>query len=98
MQLSNMIIPMGEVRPVADTGALVYLLLMNPVATFAEILGKQVSGGAGMLSIRQFLGGRTDGVLSSFWVPISLAVQIVLSFGLIRSAVYFLNPAKNEKK
>lgn len=98
MQIGNMIIPMSEVRPAADTGAMVYLLLMNPVATFAEILGKQVSGGAGMLSIRQFLGGRADGALAAFWIPISLAVQVIMSLGLIRGAVYFLNPVKNEKK
>ena len=98
MQINNMIIPAGETRPVADTGAMVYLLLMNPVATFAEILGNQVSGGAGMLSIRQFFGSRTDGFLVTYWVPLSLLVQIILSVGLIRGAVYFLNPVKNEKK
>lgn len=98
MQINNMIIPLGETRPVADTGAMVYLLLLNPVATFAEILGNQVSGGAGALSIRQFFGSKTESILAAYWIPISLCVQIVLSLGLIRGAVYFLNPVKNEKK
>lgn len=98
MQINNMIIPMGETRPMADTGAMVWLLLMNPMATFAEILGNQVSGGAGALSIRQFFGSGTGSFLAVYWVPISLFVQIVLSLGLIRGAIYFLNPVKNEKK
>jgi len=68
------------------------------VATFAEILGNQVSGGAGALSIRQFFGSKTESILAAYWIPISLCVQIVLSLGLIRGAVYFLNPVKNEKK
>lgn len=98
LQISNMIFQMGEVRPVADTGAVIYLLLMNPVATFAEILTNQVAGGAGDLSIRQFFGSNTDSFLATYWIPISLAVQTLLSALFIRGAIYFLNPVKNEKK
>ena len=98
MQISNMILQFGEVRPVADTGAAVYLLLLNPAATFAEILGNQVAGGAGALSIRSFFGGNVDGLLATYWIPISLAVQSAVSVLLIGGAIWALNPVKNEKK
>jgi len=98
MQINNMVLQFGETRPVADTGLAVYLLLLNPAATFAEILGDQVSGGAGMLSIRSFFGGNTEGILVRYWIPISLLVQSVVSALVIAGSVFALNPVKNEKK
>lgn len=98
MQINNMVLQFGETRPVADTGLAVYLLLLNPAATFAEILGDQVSGGAGMLSIRSFFGGNTEGILVRYWITISLLVQSVVSALVITGSVFALNPVKNEKK
>lgn len=96
--ISNMMIQPGETRPAADTGAAAWLLLLNPVATFGEILGNQVAGGAGVLSIRRFFGNDTESFLASCWIPVSLLMQSVLSFGFIQGAIYCLNPVKNEKK
>ena len=98
LQINNMIMQFGETRPVADTGFAVYLLLLNPVATFAEILGNQVSGGAGSLSISSFFGSDINGFLARYWIPISLLVQMAVSVMMIGGAVYALNPVKNEKK
>ena len=98
IQISNMVLQPGMERPVADTGLAVWTLLINPVATFAEILGNQVSGGASILSIRSFFGSNNGSFLIKYWIPISLAVQSAVSFVIIRSAVYCLNPVKNEKK
>lgn len=98
IQISNMILQPGMERPVADTGVAVWTLLLNPVATFAEILGNQVSGGASFISIRSYFGDNTGSFLAKYWIPISLAVQSAVSLVIIRSAVYCLNPVKNEKK
>lgn len=98
IEISNMMVQPGEMRPVADTGAAVVLLLLNPVATFAEILGNQVAGGAGVLSIRSFFGSETGSFLAVYWIPVSLFVQSVLSFCFIQGAICCLNPVKNEKK
>ncbi len=98
MQINNMVLQPGMERPVADTGAAVWLLLLNPVATFAEIMGNQVSGGAGVLAIRSFFGSNTGSFLTKYWIPISLLVQSIVSLAVIRGAVYCLNPVKNEKK
>lgn len=98
IQISNMVLQPEMERPVADTGAAVLLLLLNPVATFAEILGNQVSGGAGALSIRSFFGSNTGSFLVQYWIPLSLIVQVVVSVAVIVGAVYCLNPVKNEKR
>ncbi|MBR5268538.1 MAG: ABC transporter permease subunit [Lachnospiraceae bacterium] len=98
IQIGNMVLQPGMERPMADTGLAVMTLLINPVATFAEILGNQVSGGASILSIRSFFGSNNGSFLIRYWIPLSLAVQSAVSFVIIRSAVYCLNPVKNEKK
>lgn len=98
LQIDNLVYQLGETRPTADTGAAVFLLLLNPVATFAEILGNQVSGGAGSLAIERFFGSHANEILARYWVPISMLVQSVVSVGMIAGAVYSLNPTKNEKK
>ena len=98
LQINNMVLQLGESRPIADSGPAVYLLLLNPAATFAEILGDQISGGAGVLSIRSFFGSHESGILATYWIPISMAVQSVVSGCLIAGSVYALNPVKNEKK
>lgn len=98
MQINNMFLQPGELRPAADTGAAVYLLLLNPVITFAEILGNQVAGGAGNFSVRQFFGGNAGCLAASYWIPLSLAVQLAVSAIMIRGAICFLNPVKNEKR
>ena len=71
---------------------------MNPLATFGEIMEKQVTGGIADLSIRRFLGNGPDNFVIRHWIPVSILVQTVFSAGLVRGAVYFLNPLKNEKK
>lgn len=98
LRIDNLVYQIGETRPTADTGAAVLLLLLNPVATFAEILGKQVSGGAGSLAIERFFGSHTNELLARYWIPTSMLVQSVMSVVMITGAVYALSPTKNEKK
>lgn len=98
IQISNMTLLPGETRPLADSGAAVYLLLINPLATFGEILGTQLAGGMENLSVRQFLGNHPGGFVIRFWIPISLVLQTLIGAGLVRGAVYFLDPMKNTKE
>ena len=98
MQIAEEIYQLGETRPAASSGSAVYLLLLNPLATFGEIMEKQVTGGIADLSIRRFLGNGPDNFVIRHWIPVSILVQTVFSAGLVRGAVYFLNPLKNEKK
>lgn len=97
MEINNMTFQLGETRPVADTGAAVYLLLLNPVVTFGEILLDQVAVGQELFSLRSFLGSRPENFVTAHWIPVSLAVQIAVSALLVAGAVCFLNPVKNEK-
>lgn len=98
MRIGSMMLQPGMEPAVADSGFAVYALLLNPVATFAEMLGNQVVGGAGVLSIRKYFGSNAENLLVRYWIPISLLIQTLLSAAVIRGSVYCLNPVKNEKK
>ena len=98
MQINSMALMPGEVRPAADSGAAVYLLLLNPLATFGEILGTQVTGGGDVLSVQRFLGNAPGGFVLTYWISISLMLQSAVSAGLVRGAVYFLDPMRKNRK
>ena len=96
IQVSSLVRMPGEMLQAADSGAAVYLLLLNPVSTFAEIMGEQVAGGAGSFSVAGFLGSRTESFLGTYWIPVSLLLQITVAVGLIAASIYFLNPVKKQ--
>ena len=74
MQIAEEIYQLGETRPAASSGSAVYLLL-NPLATFGEIMEKQVTGGIAELSIHRFLGNGPDNFVIRHWVPVSILVH-----------------------
>ena len=42
MEVNSMVLQAGEVRPAPSSGWAAYLLLLNPAATFAELLESEV--------------------------------------------------------
>ena len=98
LHVNSMVMQMGETLPKPDSGPAVYLLLINPVVTFIQILSSQVSDVAGTISLSKFLGTQPENFVTSHWIVISLLVQLFLAGAFIKGAVFFLNPVKNEKK
>ena len=97
MQIAEEIYQLGETRPAASSGSAVYLLLLNPLATFGEIMEKQVTGGIADLSIRRFLGNGPDNCDPSLDPGQHTGPDRVFCRAGTGSRV-FLNPLKNEKK
>ncbi len=87
MRISEAAYQFGAEQTVADTGAAVYLLLLNPFVTFAEILSGQISGGSRLFSLSAFLGARPENFVTGHWTAISLCVQAALSVLFVRGAV-----------
>ena len=98
LHVNSMVMQMGETLPKPDSGPAVYLLLINPVVTFIQILSSHVSDVAGTISLSKFLGTQPENFVTSHWIVISLLVQLFLAGAFIKGAVFFLNPVKNEKK
>ena len=98
MEVNSMILQAGEVRPAPSSGWAAYLLLLNPAATFAELLESQVSGGGGQFTVRYFLGAASGNFITEHWVFVSAAIQLALSAVLLRGAVWFLEPVSRKRK
>ena len=98
MEVNSMILQAGEVRPAPSSGWAAYLLLLNPAATFAELLESQVSGGGGQFTVRYFLGAASGNFITEHWVFVSAAIQLALSAVLLRGAVWFLEPVRRKRK
>lgn len=98
MEVNSMVLQAGEVRPAPSSGRAAYLLLLNPAATFAELLESQVSGGGGQFTVRYFLGAASGNFITEHWVFVSAAIQLALSAVLLRGAVWFLEPVRRKRK
>lgn len=98
MEVNSMVLQAGEVRPAPSSGWAAYLLLLNPAATFAELLESQVSGGSGQFTVRYFLGAASGNFITEHWVFVSAAIQLALSAVLLRGAVWFLEPVRRKRK
>lgn len=98
MEVNSMVLQAGEVRPAPSSGWAAYLLLLNPAATFAELLESQVSGGGGQFTARYFLGAASGNFITEHWVFVSAAIQLALSAVLLRGAVWFLEPVRRKRK
>ena len=98
MEVNSMVLQAGEVRPAPSSGWAAYLLLLNPAATFAELLESQVSGGGGQFTVRYFLGAASGNFIPEHWVFVSAAIQLALSAVLLRGAVWFLEPVRRKRK
>ena len=98
MEVNSMILQAGEVRPAPSSGWAAYLLLLNPAATFAELLESQVSGGGGQFTVRYFWGAASGNFITEYWVFVSAAIQLALSAVLLRGAVWFLEPVRRKRK
>ena len=98
MEVNSMVLQAGEVRPVPSSGWAAYRLLLNPAATFAELLESQVSGGGGQFTVRYFLGAASGNFITEHWVFVSAAIQLALSAVLLRGAVWFLEPVRRKRK
>ena len=98
MEVNSMVLQAGEVRPAPSSGWAAYLLLLNPAATFAELLESQVSGGGGQFTVRYFLGAASGNFITEYWVFVGAAIQLALSAVLLRGAVWFLEPVRRKRK
>ena len=98
MEVNSMVLQAGALRLAPSSGWPAYLLLLNPAATFAELLESQVSGGGGQFTVRYFLGAASGNFITEHWVFVSAAIQLALSAVLLRGAVWFLEPVRRKRK
>lgn len=85
----------GGERAIASSGGLIYLLLINPAATFYVIISGQ-AGEGGIESLCRAFGAAPKGWVMENWAAVSVVLQLALSALLIWLAVWFVDPMKGK--
>lgn len=81
----------------ANSGAFIYLLLLNPAVTFYTMINGQAGTGSVSDSLERFFGSLPDNFIMHHWTLISLGIQIILAAVLIMAAIYSVSPVRQEK-
>lgn len=82
----------GQGMEIPDVGAAVYLFLLNPFLTFFGLLSHQMGSGREMILLCSLFGNYEGDWLVQHMVPVSVAVQMLLSAGFLTAAGKKLNP------
>ncbi len=76
----------------ASSGGFLYLLLLNPAATFYAVINGQAGSGDLRSVFEQWFGAMPDNWVTEHWVFASLAAQLILAVILIAAAVCTVTP------
>lgn len=93
MQVDNMNVMEAGVRQ-ANSGGFLYLLLLNPAVTFYVTINKQAGDNQVLNSLGRWFGTRQGELIMEYWVPVSIALQLILAFFFLWVAVRAVNPNK----
>ena len=63
----------------SGSGSLLYVLLVNPIATFAQVIGRLTAGNQSWAQVGTWFGNQADNPLISHWMGVSMALQMVLA-------------------
>ncbi len=87
----------GSGRGMRGPDGAVYILLINPVITFASILSGQTAGTGGISALAALTAGTASDFMAEYWVPASLAIQTVLALLFAWGAIIFADPKRHSK-
>ncbi len=69
------------------SGRLLYILLVNPIATFVQVIGRLTAGNQTWVQVGTWFGNQADNELIRHWLGVSMVLQIVLALGFVVLAV-----------
>lgn len=88
----------GRAQQQPTSGNFVYLLLMNPAATFYAIISGQAGSGSGVDKLCKAFGIVQKGWVMENWVLISIVLQLAVAACLLALAIWFVNPIRRRRK
>ena len=88
----------GEQAAKISSGNAIYLLLLNPAATFYTILNGQLQGNTPVAKLASQFGMEPSGFIMEYWVPLSLFIQVAFGIALAVLAVHAVEPVKRKMK
>lgn len=69
------------------SGGLLYVLLLNPIATFAQVLGRLAATNQSWVQVGSWFGNQKEGLVITHWMGISMGIQMVLAALFVFCAV-----------
>lgn len=81
----------------ANSGAFLYLLLLNPVATFYVMINSQTGDNQVIKSLNRWFGPHPESVVMENWVVLSILIQLLLAAIFLFTAVKAISPVKGRR-
>jgi len=81
----------------ANSGLCLYLLLLNPVATFYVMINKQAGVNPVISSLNNWFGPHPDNFIMNNWVLLSILIQLLLAAIFIFIAVKGISQSKRRR-
>ena len=82
----------GDVQ--ATVGNMIFLLLLNPAVTFYGLISAQVGSSYAVAELCASFGVTAEGGIFEWWVPLSMALQLLFSIVFLYLAGRRINPLK----
>lgn len=81
----------------ANSGAFLYLLLLNPVATFYVMINSQAGDNQVLNSLNNWFGPHPDNFIMNNWVLLSILIQLLLAVMFIFIAIKGISQSKQKR-
>ena len=81
----------------ASSGGFLYLLLLNPVATFYVMINSQTGDNQVIKSLNNWFGPHPSNVIMENWVVLSIVIQLLLAAVFLVVAVKAVNPIRRTR-
>ncbi|WP_333645501.1 ABC transporter permease [Lacrimispora sp.] len=82
----------------ANTGGFLYLLLINPVATFYVMINRQTGDNQVLKSLNNVFGPHPESFVLDNWVVLSIFIQLLLAAIFLFAAIRAISPGKGIRK
>nr|WP_314465736.1 ABC transporter permease [uncultured Clostridium sp.] len=94
---SSYVSSINGVTDQASSGAWLYLLLLNPVATFYVMINRQTGDNQVINSLNTWFGPHPDNFIMENWVLLSILIQLLLAAIFIFIAIKGVDQSKRRK-
>ena len=65
------------------SGSLLYMLLLNPIATFSQVIGRLSASNQSWAQVGTWFGNEADNLLIGQWMGVSMVLQMTLAIVLV---------------
>ena len=65
------------------SGSLLYMLLLNPIATFSQVIGRLTASNQSWAQVGTWFGNEADNLLIGHWMGVSMVLQMTLAIVLV---------------